>query len=115
MRGIIMIHTLIDKINHFGDYSPEVRQRVLQQIGKKLIITDDMIERAIGNVPMALEGARKFLIKYREVFDKVSHLETHTYAPELNKLHFKDGSSYYVNNKFKIEDAVEFFVKTAKQ
>lgn len=108
-----MIHTLIDKINHFGDYSPEVRQRVLDQINDRLVITEDMIERAIGNVPMALEGARKFLAKYNEILGKVSHLETHENAPEINKLHFKDGSSYYVNNKFKIEDAVEFFVKTA--
>jgi hypothetical protein len=39
---------------------------------------------------------------------QVRGLEVHTYAPELNKLHFKDGSEARCPNIISIDEAIRY-------
>jgi hypothetical protein len=48
------------------------------------------------------------LRKKAEIKKKVSKLERHAYAPELNKLHFKSGKTFPVRGITELEDALTY-------
>ena len=46
----------------------------------------------------------------KRLTNKVNRLERHLYAPELNKLHFKDGKSVNTPQRTTIEEAINYFI-----
>lgn len=57
----------------------------------------------------------EFFAYHKEMKPKVRHLETHTYAPELNRLVLKDGTELRTPYKTTVKDAITLlFFKSIK-
>ena len=48
------------------------------------------------------------------IYPQIHGLERHRYAPELNTLHFKDGTEFRTPHCTTIEEAVDYFEKQNK-
>lgn len=97
---------LIQKINSYKSYPDTVKTEAIRQV-KKLNITDSVMMKKLFNI---LPSHLKRLEKIYKIEKKVLCLEKHSFAPELNKLHFLDGSFTKVPQQTTVKKAVEFIL-----
>lgn len=97
---------LIEKINSYKSYPDTVKTEAIRQV-KKLDIADKAMLKKLSNI---LPSHLKRLKRYYKIEKKVLYLEKHSFAPELNKLHFLDGSFIKVPQQTTVKKAVEFIL-----
>ena len=101
---------LIEKINSYKSYPDTVKTEAIRQV-KKLDIADKaMLKKLYSILPSHLKRLDKWVKRFNKIEKKVLCLEKHNFAPEMNKLHFLDGSFIKVPQQTTVKKAVEFIL-----
>lgn len=80
---------LVDKINSYKSYNKQTKDKVLAQINHTREISSAEYEQALTRLPRVMKSHAEFIKRYNKAYKRVTRLEKHHYAPELNKLHFR--------------------------
>lgn len=102
--------TLKDKINSYKSYSNKVKAEVLKQLDNVGGLNDEELKNVLKRLPKVLKYTYNKQVKFNKIEKTVYRLEKHAYAPELNTLHFKDGSSKNVGGATTIEEAIKMLI-----
>ena len=97
---------LIEKINSYKSYSKEEKERVLKQVPVKEL-TESQYKTVRERLPMVMKANQSFVRKFNKIHRAVYNLEVHRHAPELNRLHFKNGKTVKVSGSTTISGAIE--------
>lgn len=96
-------------INKRAGYSKAVKMQVIKQFdGITTDISDDEYWTVSGNIEECLQANKTVLDRCKVIKKLVYRLETHKYAPELNKVLFMDGGHQTVRGITTIEGAVKY-------
>jgi len=74
------------------------------------ISEDKILKHAFISEVLSLSEDKEKKSYIKRLKNKVVNLERHLYAPELNKLCFKDGKSVKTPQKTTIEEAINYFI-----
>ena len=112
-----MIQLIIKELKKKKYANTTVRRLIIKDMSNKfkhIKISEDKIKEYIKNNKLYLNeytrGVKK-LNAYKRTLKDVKFLETHKYAPEMNKLH-TNKSVFNVPQKTTIKEAVFFLVNT---
>lgn len=105
---------LINKINGYKSYNQAVKDRVLKQLDN-VQVNETMYNKALKAIPVVMRYAKKQNTLYNKLYTQALKLERHAYAPELNKLHLKDGTVLSTPQKTTMEDAINYCVLHCKK
>ena len=100
---------LKEKINSYKSYNQAVKDKVLKQLDN-VHLTEEQYNRNLKNLSIVMKVNKKHLQLFNKWVKLVYKLEAHTYAPELNKLHFKNGTYLSCPQKTTINEALEFLI-----
>lgn len=93
-----------------------VKAEVLKQLnGITSDISDDKYWQASGNIETCLKATKELLKRCNIIKKKVLKLEVHKYAPELNKVHLKNGDTIAARGCTTIEQAIKHLAVTNYQ
>ena len=106
---------LVNVINSRKSYKPVIKEKLLAQVSR---LAEDLTEPQFKTVLKSLPKVYKALAKldswkYQQL-KKVVKLERHTNAPELNKLHFNNGSIKPVPQMTDIDNALTYLYYNQK-
>lgn len=104
------IKTLKDKVNSYKSYNQTVKDRVLTQFNNVESITEVQYKTALKKLPTVMKTNKLFISNYNNCKKQVYRLEIHTFAPELNALHFIGGQIIKTPQKTTINEAVNYIV-----
>jgi len=93
-------------------YNKATKARVLAQIPET--VNDEQLWQALCNVEQCLKANAKYLKELnagRKLLGKLTGLERHAYAPELNKLHLKNGTTINTPRCTDIDTAIIYAVR----
>lgn len=97
-------------------YSAVVKAEVLKQLnGIASDISDDKYWQASGNIETCLKATKELLKRCNIIKKQVLKLEVHKYAPELNKVHLKNGATIAARGCTTIEQAIKHLAVTNYQ
>lgn len=85
-------------------YNKATKARVLAQIPEN--VNDEQLWSALTNIDNCLKANRELLKRYDAIKKQALKLEVHKYAPELNKLHFKNGNWTPAHGCTTMDDAI---------
>lgn len=104
------LQQLADKVNNYKSYNTAVKDRVLKQFDNIEKLTEQQYKTASKRLPEVMKANKTFITNCNNCTKQVLRLEIHTYAPELNALHFVGGNIIKTPQKITIKDAVEYIV-----
>ena len=100
-------------INKRHGYTKAVKIEVLKQLdGLTSDISYDKYWEASGNIETVLKATTELLKRCKIINKQVLKLERHAYAPELNKVHLKNGATIAARGCTTIEQAVKHLAQT---
>lgn len=100
---------LTDKINGYKSYNQAVKVRVLKQIPQSEV-NELMYKKALKQLPKVMKQNAIRVKQINLIKKTVKGLERHAYAPEMNTLHFVNGSTFKVPQITTIENAIEKYL-----
>lgn len=104
---------LQEKINGYKSYNQAVKDRVLKQLNN-VEVNEVMYNKAVKALPNVMKANKAFTVKYNRLLKSVKGLERHSYAPEMNALHFKGGEIIKTPQKTTVEDALTWAINNSK-
>lgn len=104
---------LANKINGYKSYTQAVKDRVLKQLDN-VQVNETMYNKALKALPAVMKHAKKQNILYNKLYTQALKLERHAYAPEMNKLHLKDGTILSTPQKTTMEQAINYLIINGK-
>ena len=102
---------LIEKVNSYKTYTTEEKQVLLDQINRFNDINTNAFKNTMLAIPKVLKVNRENKKKFNRVLKLAFKLERHSYAPELNKLHLRNGKAITCAGSTTLEAAVNNIVK----
>jgi uncharacterized protein (UPF0297 family) len=104
------LESLKAKINGYKSYNQAVKDRVLKQLENKTHLSENEYMQVCKKLGVVMKANKRFLVEYNKIKNKVVKLERNIYAPELNCIHFKDGTIKKTPQKTTINEAIEYIV-----
>lgn len=102
--------TLANKIKGYKSFNQAVKDRVLKQFENRTELTDDQFRQASKRLYSVMVANKRHIIKVNRVTKQVKNLEIHTFAPELNTLHFNNGMQVKTPQKTTILEAIDYAI-----
>lgn len=104
------LQKLSNKVNSYKSYNQAVKDRVLKQFDNVESLTDEQYKISSKRLPEVMKANKTFITNYNNCLKQVHRLEIHSFAPELNALHFVGGNIIKTPQKTSLKDAVEYIV-----
>jgi len=104
-----LVEDLINNTKVSGKFVAEAKQKLIEHYcvtNKERLAALDVEVIKAHDFQWEIKTGALRLKKQQELKKIVTKLETHSYAPEMNCLHFKSGKTYRVKGQTKMDDAI---------
>ena len=111
-----LVISLIDKVKTTNKDEEEAKEYAYKYYKKRVGEVESLDRNILSNYDFQAQVQRiaKSYGKIKKLDKATVKLEVHKYAPELNQLHFKNGTTYKVNGNFgrdTMDKAIQYAAK----